>query len=51
MYDCIRICVYVCLYICVSSVYGYVFTNLSARAECDTKSILKRNLTGLNSEF
>ena len=29
----------------------YVFTNLSARAGCDTKSILKRSLTGLNSVF
>ena len=29
----------------------YVFTNPSARAEWDTRSIFKRNLTGLNSEF
>ena len=28
-----------------------IFTNPSARAECDTRSIFKRSLTGLNSEF
>ena len=29
----------------------YVFTNLSARAKCDTRSIFQRSLPGLNSEF
>ena len=29
----------------------YVFTNPSVRAGCDTGSIFKLNLTGLNSEF
>ena len=29
----------------------YIFTNPSARAGYDTRSILKRSLTGLNSEF
>ena len=28
-----------------------IFTNLSTRAEYDTRSIFKRSLTGLNSEF
>ena len=28
-----------------------IFTNPSARAGYDTRSIFKRNLTGLNSEF
>ena len=28
-----------------------IFTNPSARAGYDTKSILKQSLTGLNSEF
>ena len=28
-----------------------IFTNPSARAGCDTRSIFKRSLTGLNSEF
>ena len=28
-----------------------IFTNPSARAGYDTKSIFKRSLTGLNSEF
>ena len=30
---------------------GYIFTNLSAREGYDTRSIFKRSLTGLNSEF
>ena len=29
----------------------YIFTNPSAMAGYDTKSIFKRSLTGLNSEF
>ena len=29
----------------------FIFTNLSARAGCDTRSIFKRSLTGLNSAF
>ena len=28
-----------------------IFTNPSARAGCDTRSIFKQSLTGLNSEF
>ena len=28
-----------------------IFTNPSARAGCDTRSIFKRSLTGLNSKF
>ena len=28
-----------------------IFTNPSARAEYDTRSIFKRSLTGFNSEF
>ena len=30
---------------------GIIFTNPSARVGCDTRSIFKRSLTGLNSEF
>ena len=30
---------------------SYVFTNPSTRAGCDTRSIFKQSLTGLNSEF
>ena len=29
----------------------FIFTNLSARAGYDTRSIFKQSLTGLNSEF
>ena len=29
----------------------YVLTNPSAQVKCDTRSIFKWNLTGLNSEF
>ena len=35
-------------------IYIYIYTNLpnpSARAGYDTRSIFKRSLTGLNSEF
>ena len=32
-------------------IYIYIFTNPSARAGYDTRSIFKRSLTGLNSEF
>ena len=31
--------------------FSYIFTNPSARAGYDTRSIFKRSLTGLNSEF
>ena len=31
--------------------YFIIFTNPSAQAGYDTRSILKRSLTGLNSEF
>ena len=31
--------------------YKVLFTNPSARAGYDTRSIFKRSLTGLNSEF
>ena len=31
--------------------YIYIFTNPSAPAGYDTRSIFKRSLTGLNSEF
>ena len=34
-----------------SSKYLYIFTNPSAQAGYDTKSIFKQSLTGLNSEF
>ena len=32
-------------------IYHIIFTNPSARAGYDTRSIFKRSLTGLNSEF
>ena len=32
-------------------VHIYIFTNPSARTGYDTRSIFKRSLTGLNSEF
>ena len=35
----------------ISRTLIYVFTNSSLRAGCDTRSIFKRSLTGLNSEF
>ena len=35
----------------MSSTYIIIFTNLSARAGYDTRSIFKRSLTGFNSEF
>ena len=35
----------------LNSLYKVLFTNLSARAGYDTRSIFKRSLTGLNSEF
>ena len=31
--------------------FGIIFTNPSARTGYDTRSIFKRSLTGLNSEF
>ena len=34
-----------------SKEYMFLFTNPSARAGYDTRSIFKRSLTGLNSEF
>ena len=38
--------IYIYIYI-----YIYIFTNPSARAGYDTRSIFKQGLTGLNSEF
>ena len=38
--------IYIYIYI-----YIYIFTNPSARAGYDIRSIFKRSLTGLNSEF
>ena len=32
-------------------IYIYSFTNPSARAGYDTRSVFKRSLTGLNSEY
>ena len=36
---------------CILQEALYIFTNPSARARYDTKSIFKRSLTGLNLEF
>ena len=33
------------------AMYIFIFTKPSARAGCDRRSIFKRSLTGLNSEF
>ena len=41
---CVCVCVCVCVRVCL-------FANPSTRAGCDTKSIFKRGLAGLNSEF
>ena len=35
----------------VRKIIAILFTNPSARAGYDTRSIFKQNLTGLNSEF
>ena len=32
-------------------IYIYIYTNPSAQAGYDTRSVFKRSLTGLNSEF
>ena len=37
---------YMCVCVCVC-----VYSNRSAPVACDTKSIFKRNLTGLDPEF
>ena len=48
----IHIYVYIHIYIYnIIYIYVYIFTNPSARAEYDTRSIFKRSLTGLNSEL
>ena len=39
------------LTVCKQMIYHIIFTNPSARAGYDTRSIIKRSLTGLNSEF
>ena len=44
------VCVCVCVSVCVS-INLYVLTNSSTQAGCEIKSIFKRSLTGLNSEF
>ena len=44
--------VYVCLHVCICMCVCVIqFTNPSARAGYDTRSIFKWSLTGLNSEF
>ena len=45
---CVLIKVYVSNF---SYIYFIIFTNPSAQTGYDTKSIFKRSLTGLNSEF
>ena len=42
---------YIYIYIYIYIYYMVLFTNPSARAGYDTRSIFKRSLTGLNSEF
>ena len=53
-------CVYMCMCVCVLFKFVqmniklesiYIFTNPSARAGYDTRSISERSLTGLNSQF
>ena len=46
LYIYIYIYIYICLHVCL-----YVFTNPSAQAGCDTRSIFKQRLTGLTSGF
>ena len=43
-----KLCKYVCIYVCM---YLSYLPNPSARVGYDTRSIFKRSLTGLNSEF
>ena len=43
-------CVCVCVYMYYRTIM-ILFTNPSARAGYDTRSVFKRSLTGLNSEF
>ena len=43
--------IYIYIYIYIAQPLLYIFTNPSVRAGYDTKSIFKRSLTGLNSEF
>ena len=50
VYVCTCVCVYVFLCIC-RCVCMYLLTNPSTRAGCDTRSMFKWSLTGLNSEF
>ena len=57
MHTCIYLCttyiqvyIYICVCVCVH-IYIYIYTNPSTRAGYDTRSIFKRSLTGLNSEF
>ena len=62
-YVCLSVRTYVRTYICMCllpsvlylsiylSIYQSIFTNPSARAGYDTRSIFKLSLTGLNSEF
>ena len=47
MCACVRASVCVCVCVCIL----ILFTNPSARAGYDTRSIFKRSLTGFNSEF
>ena len=42
---------YVCIYIYTNIYTHIIFTNPSAQAGYNTRSIFKRSLTGLNSEF
>ena len=50
-------CIYISIFIYNQNVYIYIyiyisiFTNTSTRVGYDTRSIFKRSLTGLNSEF
>ena len=47
----VGVCPGLCVRMCVSLyIHLYIFTNL-ALAGCDTRSIFKRSLIGLNSEF
>ena len=40
-----------CVCVCVCACGYILFTNPSARAGYDTRSVFKRSLTGLNTEF
>ena len=48
---CVSVHIYVCIYVYICVYVCSYLPNPSARAGYDTRSIFRRSLTGLNSEF